>query len=277
MALPTITDFRNRFPELSAATDVIIRHAIADEGAPYNETAWGADYSEAVLLASAISVASQIGKRPGPYATALIELSDNKSFEQSTDNARAIKDLSNGNIYPITGPIDEGQALGLVDGEIKGIDGAVSPAVAMGGQIEGNSDDAKVIGIKDAADVEYTFGTFVDGEALVVNGTVIETDPMSGGGGSGVRKSVALTGTKNGTNRTFTVGEEFENDFAENILPDVYHNGRRLTQSDTDNASLGEFYASESGGLGTGFDTINFITFAPISSSDLRISYTPAS
>lgn len=83
------------------------------------------------------------------------------------------------------------------------------------------------------------------------------------------RFGVLLTPTPNGANRTFSTGEEF--------LPDVvelYHNGRRLQQAvEFGNANDGDFYVTESGGIGTGYDTVIFVSFSPVSRSILRANY----
>lgn len=82
------------------------------------------------------------------------------------------------------------------------------------------------------------------------------------------RQGVELLGSKNGTNRTFTTPESFINGTFENnefhII--VYHNGRTLINGC-------DYVVSESGGPGSGFDTLTFITFVPNSRSELYADY----
>lgn len=68
--------------------------------------------------------------------------------------------------------------------------------------------------------------------------------------------------------RTYAVGEIF--------LPEsmqVYHNGRRLKQSIDGTPVTGEYFLSESGGAGMGYDTINLIGFTPSPLSALFADY----
>ena len=82
------------------------------------------------------------------------------------------------------------------------------------------------------------------------------------------RQQISLIGIQNSINRIFTTPETFVdgifdgNEF--HIL--IRHNGRDLV--------LGvDFTISESGGLGTGFDTIAFISFAPKKRSVIVADY----
>jgi len=90
-----------------------------------------------------------------------------------------------------------------------------------------------------------------------------------------VRVGVDLVGPQNGSNRVFrTTPDEFEHDLAGNGQTiEVFHNGRRLVQTATKNPSVGDYWVEESGGVGTGFDTINLLTFAPIARSSLVANY----
>lgn len=90
-----------------------------------------------------------------------------------------------------------------------------------------------------------------------------------------VRVGVSLVGPLNGTNRVFrTTPDYFEHDLAGNGQTiEVFHNGRRLIQTSSTDPSIGDYWVEESGGVGTGFDTINLLTFAPIVSSGLVASY----
>jgi hypothetical protein len=82
------------------------------------------------------------------------------------------------------------------------------------------------------------------------------------------KQHVPLTGAKDGVNRIYTVPDKFingpfgNNDFR--IL--VRHNGRVLIAGC-------DFTITESGGPGTGFDTLTFITFTPNSDSELIADY----
>jgi len=90
-----------------------------------------------------------------------------------------------------------------------------------------------------------------------------------------VRVGVPLVGPLNGTNRVFrTTPDEFEQDLAgTGRTIEVFHNGRRLIQTATPDPSIGDYTVEESGGVGTGFDTINLLTFAPVARSSLVANY----
>ena len=84
--------------------------------------------------------------------------------------------------------------------------------------------------------------------------------------GDRVRRS--LIGVQNEANKTFTTPDKFIRDagFEEWVL----YNGQVMEPG------VGNDYvASESGGVGTGFDTITFETIAPHSDDNLRIIYFP--
>jgi hypothetical protein len=106
-------------------------------------------------------------------------------------------------------------------------------------------------------------------ESVGVNdGLEVET-----GGGTGTipflfKQGIELIGIKNSSNRVFTTPEAFINGtFGSNIFRILLrHNGRVLV--------LGiDYTVSESGGIGTGFDTITFISFKPKSKSELFADY----
>jgi hypothetical protein len=67
------------------------------------------------------------------------------------------------------------------------------------------------------------------------------------GGGITPRESVALIGAKNGANSTFTTPDKFMFDADRKIKP--IWNGRRLSYPN-------DFTVFESGGVGTGYDTV---------------------
>lgn len=66
----------------------------------------------------------------------------------------------------------------------------------------------------------------------------------------------------------YSVGEVFQPESMQ-----VYHNGRRLKQASDDTPITGEYFMSESGGPGTGYDTINLISFTPRPTSVLFADY----
>lgn len=84
------------------------------------------------------------------------------------------------------------------------------------------------------------------------------------------KQNIDLLGTKDGVNRIFTVpapdkfiqGSYSNNEFS--IM--ISHNGRKLVESI-------DYIVSESGGAGTGFDTIIFTSFAPEEDSCLNADY----
>lgn len=107
---------------------------------------------------------------------------------------------------------------------------------------------------------------------LIDSGITVGID--AGGGGStgdipfAFKQSQDLIGTKNGLNPIFTTSDNFiEGAFGNNefhIL--VRHNGRTL-QETTD------YIVSESGGVGTGYDTIIFKCTLPTETDELIVDY----
>jgi hypothetical protein len=93
------------------------------------------------------------------------------------------------------------------------------------------------------------------------------------------RTGVPLVGLKNGANRIFqTTPDYFVHDptgTGRDI--EVWHNGRRLILTAVPDPSQGDFIVSESGGVGTGFDTVTLLTFAPVGKSTLVADYALAS
>lgn len=87
------------------------------------------------------------------------------------------------------------------------------------------------------------------------------------------RTHIPLIGTLGGGNRTFTTPVAFHHDGAKTATIRVYHNRTRLDQTDSANPDAGDYYVSESGGAGTGYDTINLLRFTPNSQSVLRADY----
>jgi hypothetical protein len=90
-----------------------------------------------------------------------------------------------------------------------------------------------------------------------------------------VRTGIALVGPKDGTNRIFrTTPDYFVHDpLISGKDIEVWHNGRRLIYTATPDPGQGDFVVSESGGVGTGFDTITLLTFAPVGRSSLVADY----
>jgi hypothetical protein len=94
-------------------------------------------------------------------------------------------------------------------------------------------------------------------------------------GGEGVdylwRQGIELIGIKNGANRVFILppsDKALIGIFEDNEFDlEVFHNGRRLIRNI-------DFIASESGGVGTGFDTVEIIAFVPSKKSKLMSNYT---
>lgn len=84
----------------------------------------------------------------------------------------------------------------------------------------------------------------------------------------GQRFNVELLGVKNDVNLTFTTPDKFLHGTYYGAEPQIQlmHNGRRLIEGD-------DFTVSESGGVGTGFDTITMVSFAPSSRSRLIADY----
>lgn len=57
---------------------------------------------------------------------------------------------------------------------------------------------------------------------------------------------------------------------------EVFHNGRRLVQAPGADPRFGDYYVAESGGTGTGYDTVTFVSFSPTQRSVLTCNYLPA-
>lgn len=93
-----------------------------------------------------------------------------------------------------------------------------------------------------------------------------------------VRTGIALIGPMDGMNRIFrTTPDYFVHDPSGTGRDiEVWHNGRRLILTEIADPSTGDFIPSESGGVGTGYDTITLLTFAPVGKSTLVADYTIA-
>lgn len=84
------------------------------------------------------------------------------------------------------------------------------------------------------------------------------------------RQNIDLEGDINGLNRIFTVPspDKFINGtYQSNTFKiQVFHNGRALLETE-------DYLVSESGGVGTGYDTIIFVSFVPLSNSKIFANY----
>jgi hypothetical protein len=80
-----------------------------------------------------------------------------------------------------------------------------------------------------------------------------------------LRTEVVPAGVKNGVNTIYTTPDFYQQDSPVGIM--VHFNGMRLLEGATD-----DFVASESGGAGTGFDTIT-LAVAPKSKDQLHVDY----
>ena len=79
------------------------------------------------------------------------------------------------------------------------------------------------------------------------------------------RWGIPLVGVKNGVNNVFTTPENFVQSV--NVIIRVYWNGRRLKLND-------DYTVSESGGIGTGYDTVTFLfPKPPVATSELTADY----
>lgn len=89
------------------------------------------------------------------------------------------------------------------------------------------------------------------------------------------RTGVELVGPLDGSNRVFRTNPDYfvHDVFGTGQTIEVWHNGRKLVQTDVAHPGTGDYTVEESGGVGTGFDTINLLTFSPIERSSLRANY----
>lgn len=85
------------------------------------------------------------------------------------------------------------------------------------------------------------------------------------------KTGIFLIGILDGMNRSFKTPDKFLR--LNGVSIDVFHNGRRLVESPTSDVRFGDYFCTESGGAGTGFDTINLLTFVPVARSVLVSDY----
>jgi hypothetical protein len=83
------------------------------------------------------------------------------------------------------------------------------------------------------------------------------------------REEIPLIGLRNGTNRTFYTPEKFLNGLTpsgDQFHIHIKHNGKDLYEAI-------DYSIAESGGAGTGYDTINIFSFTPSNHSILFATY----
>lgn len=76
-----------------------------------------------------------------------------------------------------------------------------------------------------------------------------------------VRRNIPLNGTKDGVNRTFTVPNSEKYYHTSDLSISVFMNGQKLVYGTN-------YTVAESGGAGTGYDTVEFTTDPPRDSTD---------
>ena len=86
---------------------------------------------------------------------------------------------------------------------------------------------------------------------------------------------VALAGAKDGVNRVFTTPSKYVH-IPGGRTVELFHNGHRLAQALAPDIRLGDYYPLESGGPGSGFDTVVLLSFAPAPRSSFLASYLAA-
>lgn len=118
----------------------------------------------------------------------------------------------------------------------------------------------------------YSFG-FTEGVAIGVDELApdaIAFIESQGGAGSGYfwREKIPLIGMRNASNRTFYTPDKFINgSYLGNVFHlTIEHNGKELYENI-------DYSIAESGGPGTGYDTINLISFTPVAHSLLYATY----
>lgn len=86
-----------------------------------------------------------------------------------------------------------------------------------------------------------------------------------------IRTGFAFGDPRDGINRIFhTSPLKFIHDpLVSGKTIEVWHNGRRLMQTANAHPGAGDYTVAESGGVGTGFDTVVLLTFAPVGTSAL--------
>lgn len=92
----------------------------------------------------------------------------------------------------------------------------------------------------------------------------VVVDMLDGGGGGtgGGWDRIGVTLLKIGP-REYRTPEPFEHTFGELDIEVFHQGGRRLKQSPTNNPCDGDYIVEESGGAGTGYDTVRMLSFTP--------------
>lgn len=85
------------------------------------------------------------------------------------------------------------------------------------------------------------------------------------------KTGIPFIGVLDGVNRTFRLPDYFVH--ANGLSLDVFHNGRRLVETTVADPRQGDFICAESAGVGTGFDTVFLLSFAPSARSVLVADY----
>lgn len=85
------------------------------------------------------------------------------------------------------------------------------------------------------------------------------------------KTGIPFVGALDGVNRMFQLPDYYMH--VNGLSLDVFHNGRRLTEAATSDPRLGDFVCAESAGVGTGFDAIVLLRFAPSARSVLVADY----
>lgn len=112
--------------------------------------------------------------------------------------------------------------------------------------------------------IAQVLGLGLDATRLLLDASVVASAIESRS-----RIGVPLSGVRDGLNRMFTVPEYFIDGRIQ-----VFHGGRLLIPGA--DPSQGEYLTRESGGIGTGFDSIALLTFAPIARTGLYANYDAA-
>jgi hypothetical protein len=126
--------------------------------------------------------------------------------------------------------------------------------------------------------IKYGFTTGIDIGWDQLDGYVqglIELGAEGGGGGAADgyitylwREKIPLIGMRNNSNRTFYTPDKFINGtwYNNQFVITIEHNGKQLYENI-------DFTIAESGGPGTGYDTINIFSFTPSPHSLLYATY----
>lgn len=83
-----------------------------------------------------------------------------------------------------------------------------------------------------------------------------------------LRTGVGLLGPVDGVNRIFMTPDKFDN-----TTISVFHNGRKLFRTAVASPLLGDYFVTEGGGPGSGYDTVNLLSFTPVATSVLQSDY----